>query len=110
MTGEGTAAHTRDAETPYVAHRGVSLSTYSCVRGCLLDMAGAHVNRSTDRSAQVNFRMSHEAREDLRRQAREQGFQTLQAYFEHKLLGIEAPVPLPSGRPRKHQQELPLTG
>lgn len=68
------------------------------------------MNRSAKRAAQVNFRMSYEEREELRRRALDQGFESLQAYFEHVLLGIENPVPLPSGRPRKHQQELPLTG
>ena len=72
-------------------------------------MASAEVNRSRDRSAQVNFRMSKEDRERLRQRAAARGM-TVQTYLEHVALGYENPSVLTGGRPFKTQQELPLTG
>lgn len=74
-------------------------------------MATADANRSRDRTAQINFRMSPEERDELRRRAASHGW-TVQQYLEHVAFDRDDPVARPAGRPFTNQQEeaLPLTG
>lgn len=71
-------------------------------------MAAAHLNRSTDRSVAVIFRTTPEDRDQIKRLAQAAGC-SVQTYLERVLLGRDA-QPLPSGRPIKRQEELPMTG
>jgi hypothetical protein len=72
-------------------------------------MAGGHVNRSSDRSVNVAFRLSPEDRDKLKQLAAEDG-RSVQAYLEKVALGRIDARDLQSGRPRLYPQpeELPL--
>ena len=69
--------------------------------------------RETDRATALLFRMSHEAKAALHREAGELGI-SVQALFERRMLGqVDAvdrrPGPA-AARRRSHQDGLPLTG
>jgi hypothetical protein len=84
----------------------------SLIAGELSRMAAADINRRRDRAAQINFRMSPEERDELRRRAASYGW-TVQQYLEHVALGREHPPGRIGGRPfadETQEDPLPLTG
>jgi hypothetical protein len=75
--------------------------------GC--HMPAARLNRSERRSVQVIFRATPEDRDELKRRAQDAGC-SVQAYIDRVLFGYADAQDLPSGRPLKRQEELPMTG
>lgn len=77
----------------------------------MLDMAGGSVNRSSERSVNVAFRLSPDDRAEVRRRAAQQGL-SVQAYLERVALGRPHVTDLPPGpkRPAQNFEQLPLTG
>lgn len=67
------------------------------------------IYRSDERDTSYLFRMSRADKQRLKTMASEAGL-SIQAYLEYKALGYENPIERPSGRPRRHEEELPLTG
>lgn len=70
----------------------------------------AHGLVAEDRQTSVLFRMSHDQKTQLRRDADALGI-TVQALLERRVLGNHDAVSrVPGRKPRPQQEELPLTG
>lgn len=71
--------------------------------------APGSTHRSEVRSVMVTFRCSPAERAELRKRAGDEGI-SVQALLERLVLGRPDAQDRPSGPPRRHQQELPMTG